>query len=474
MNLSLRKRLLVLLLMAIVIGWLFAAMHSYYDTRDEVEDLFDAQLAQSARALLTLSSHELSEQLAYLAQQEQPEKHREQITALDHKYEQQIAFQIWQGKERLLVRSDNAPRSPMTHFVNEFDTRVIDGKKWRVFALLDEQNDIHVQVGEEHRRRDQISNDIALHIFTVIIVILPFLAALIWISVGNALAPLVKIARDVTKREFDNLQPISIQGVPEEVRPLVTALNGLFERLETAFTNIRRFTGDAAHELRTPIAALKTHAQVAYRGTDPVEIRKSIAAAITGADRASHVVEQMLTLARLDPESQVIKFEEVDMCQVAESQIADIANLAWEKGIDLGLHCQARHLVKGKAALLAVLVRNLTENALSCVPKNGKVEISIAEKADCIILEVADNGPGIPEAERAKVFDRFYRGKNQAHSGTGLGLSIVKRIVELHHATIHLDSSSLGGLLVRVSLQTTSGLSAYQGSEEVQIAEARD
>jgi signal transduction histidine kinase len=275
----------------------------------------------------------------------------------------------------------------------------------------------------------------------------------------------------VSKREFDNLQPISTQGVPEEVRPLVSALNGLFERLETAFSNIRRFTGDAAHELRTPIAALKTHAQVAYRATDPVEARTAIAAAITGADRAGHVVEQMLTLARLDPESQVIKFEDVDLGQITESQIAEIANIALAKNIDLGLHCATQHMVKGKAALLSILVRNLTENAIACSPPGGKVDVSVVERNGYLELEVADNGPGIPIADRAKVFDRFYRGKNPGHSGTGLGLSIVKRIVELHHARIDLDTSHYGGLLVRVRLPTSASASLYHTTlEDIQVS----
>ncbi len=470
MNLSIRKRLLLLLLLAIMMAWLVAAVRSYFSTREEVEQLFDAQLAQSARALLTLTTHELHEQLAYLAQQNQPDKANEQITLLEHKYEQQIAFQIWLGTERLVVRSANAPRLPMTRFVNAFETRYIDGHKWRVFALWDDLQATQVQVGEEYTRRDQISNDIALHTLMIILVILPILAGLIWISVGNALAPLVKIARDVGKREFDNLQPISTQGVPEEARPLVAALNGLFDRLAIAFDNIRRFTGDAAHELRTPLAALKTHAQVAYRSPTLAEARTAIGAAITGADRASHIVEQMLTLARLDPESQVIKFEEVDLGQLTEEQTAELGSLALEKNIDLSLQCNAQHLVRGKAALLSILSRNLIENAVNCTPVGGRIEIQVTEQPGYALLLVADSGPGIPPEQREKVFERFYRGCKTDNKGTGLGLSIVKRIIELHQASIELDRSEYGGLLVRVRLPTTDNIASYNASREAEAS----
>lgn len=451
MNRSIRTRLLILLLVPTIIMWLLASVKSYYDTQAETGLLFDAQLAQAARALLSLTSHELHEQIAFDSSNKEHEI-KEQVIPLAHKYEQPVAYQIWTSQNRMVVRSANAPSDPMADQEMVFQDKIIDGTRWRVYAVWDQARTTMVQVGEDYSRRDAITNDVAMHIFTSLAITLPLLAILIWLAVGQAMKPMTRIADAVRKREFDNLQPISTRGVPEEILSLVKALNALFVRLSVSFDNIRRFTGDAAHELRTPLAALKTHAQVAQRATEPDSAREALDNLIEGANRASRTVEQMLTLARLDPESQVIRFEHVDICQIAEQQMADIATLSVDRSLDISLQCNTHKMIKGKSALIAILLHNLIGNAVRYTPDGGTIAVTIGEDQDQVVVSVADSGPGIEAQERDKVFGRFYRAPATAteQSGTGLGLSIVQRILELHGGKIELRDADLGGLMVCV------------------------
>lgn len=452
MNTSLRRQLLILLLSTGSLAWLIISAKSYYDVQEETTKLFDAQLAQSAKALLALTAHELPEHIAFLAQEGKLEDVPEEIAETGHTYEQKIAFQVWFANEKLVVRSNNAPRERLTDQQDTFTDRLIDGKPWRVYAIWDTNKQIQVQVGEDHERRLQIGNEIARHIVTSILITLPLIALIVWFSVGKAMSPLLKLANDVSRREFDNLQPVSTKEVPNEALPLINALNGLFSRLQQAFDNIRSFTADAAHELRTPLSGLKTHAQLALQTEDPEVMKESVRHLLEGTERASHLVEQMLTLARLDPESSVIKTERFDICQLTQEEVALLGNRAVEKNIELSMDSPTSVWINGKAALLAVLVRNLVANAINYTPINGTVNVSINTSTEGVEISVSDSGPGIPQNERDQVFKRFYRGKHITERGTGLGLSIVERILELHHGDIHLDDSDLGGLLVQVSL----------------------
>jgi two-component system sensor histidine kinase QseC len=455
MNPSIRNRLLVSLLAATLAVWLITALKNYYDTKYEVEQLFDAQLAQSADALLTLSAHELYEQLAYLGKDRaEGQSIPEQVTEHQHKYGQRVAFQIWTANNRLAVRSKSAPRLPLSNVENVFVDRLIDGQLWRVYAISNPAKTVQVQVGEQHARRDQLSKDIAWHLLTSVIVSLPLLALLIWAGVRRAMEPLHRVANDVQSREFDNLQHIASKRVPLEAKPLVDALNELFDRLQVAFDNIRRFTADAAHELRTPLAALKTNAQVAYRADDEPTRKEALAQVMEGVDRSTRLVEQLLTLARLDPDASTVLRERTDLCNLCEDTLAGIAPEALRKNIDLTLHpCQDKNVI-GSSGMLGILLRNLVENAIRYTPDGGKVEVGITSLGNETVLTVADSGPGIPQAERKQVFKRFYRRVGSTVPGTGLGLSIVHRIAEIHKARIELGESIYDGLKVEVHLQS--------------------
>lgn len=455
MNRSLRRRLLVFLLSATVAVWAESTFLSYVDSRREIEAVFDAQLVQSAKALLLLSRHELFEQLSYEAAKGRPPSEMdERVMGSTHPYEQSVAFQIWIDGDRLAARSASAPNEPLTDVTNTVASREINGARWRIYAVADPNLGITVQVGERTERREQLIDAIALRRIISLLVALPLLASLIWFAVGQALRPLNRIANEVGARRVDSLEPVSTeQPVPEETQPLVAALNALFARVKLALDNERRFTADAAHELRTPLAALKTQAQVALQASSDGERRTALQAVLAGVDRATHLVAQLLTLARLDPEAQrnkPVTMTVVDLCDVARDTLADMAPRAIEKRIDLGLQEPCGGRVYGNVDMLGIMLRNLVENALRYTPEGGRVEVVVNEAVQGPTLWVLDSGPGIPEEDRQKVFDRFYRRLGTSEPGSGLGLSIVKRILEIHGALPRLERSALGGLSFEV------------------------
>ncbi|HQT26076.1 MAG TPA: ATP-binding protein, partial [Burkholderiales bacterium] len=238
---------------------------------------------------------------------------------------------------------------------------------------------------------------------------------------------------------------------PGELRPLVDAINTLLSRLEYSFENERRFTADAAHELRTPLAALKTQAQVAMRASEEAQRKKALEQVIGGVDRATHLVQQLLTLARLDPQFAQVGNSKVDLHQVVVGVLTELAPEALAKRIELVFEEAPRAMVKGDPEMIRILTSNIVRNAIRYTPEEGHVEVRIGEDVDAVRLHVIDNGPGIERGERTNVFERFYRTLGNRASGSGLGLSIVKRIADLHHAEVTLDTGENGkGLWVRV------------------------
>jgi two-component system sensor histidine kinase QseC len=259
------------------------------------------------------------------------------------------------------------------------------------------------------------------------------------------------LARSIARREPGHLQRVDTTDTPREIEPLVTALNQLFERVEGSMEHERRFTADAAHELRTPLAALKIQAQVALQSRDEAQRTHALEQVIHGVGRASRLVEQLLTLARIDHQTARGTFVEIALSPLAEETLATLEPLASARAITLQLQSETHTQIKGQADAIAVMLRNLTDNAIRYTPSGGTVELTIEGGDKGVQLSVADSGPGITEEERAKIFNRFYRLAGQNIEGSGLGLSIVQRIAELHRATITLQRSHLGGLEVRIT-----------------------
>jgi two-component system sensor histidine kinase QseC len=477
MNLSIRKRLLLGLLTLVVISCSITLAKNYFDTRHEIQELFDAELAQAARVLMELSAHELYEQLAYEAQKS--EGVSEHIPTQIHKYQQEIDFQIWIAGDHLAVRSENAPNQPFIDVDEQFANRSFNDQRWRVYSITNDANNIRVQVGQHYEQRDQLSDSISIRLLTSFGIMLPLLAILILVSVGRAMAPLKKIAKQIENRQIDNLQPISLHNVPQEAQPMIKALNSLFQRLHLAFENIILFTANAAHELRTPLAAQKLHAQVAMQAKDDQARNEALSEVVASVNRATTLVEQLLTLSRLDPEDALKTNETADLFKVTEQQIADLVPQALAKNIEISLNAKGSQLVNGKAEMLGILVRNIVENAIRYTPKGGVVEVHIGPvynepgnthlSMPHIILSVADSGPGVAPEEYNNLFERFYRAKGTTEEGTGLGLAMVKRIAEIHHTHVDLCPSKYGGLQVDVPFKPASGDSQHEVTLENKV-----
>lgn len=440
------------LLSILIISFSLILIKNFYDTEQEILDLFDAQMAQSARVLLELSDHELHEQLAFAEQKLGTNDHyHTQI----HKYQQEIDFQIWINGSHLAVRSEHAPTEPFTNIDNEFGFYKQNQHHWRVYSISNEANNIRVQVAQHYKSRHDLSNNISARLITSFALLLPLLTLTIIIVVHQALKPIKNIAKQLQSRQAGNLKPIDINLAPHEVQPMVLALNDLFYRLKNAFENIVLFTANAAHELRTPLAQQQIHAQVALNTNEENLRTEALEEVVMGVKRATSLVEQLLALSRLDPEDNLDNSNSANLKHIIQHQISALKSQADKKQITIHQeNLENSVYVCGKKELLSVLVRNLIENAIRYSPVQGRIDVGISYTRNSIELLIDDSGPGIPEVEREQVFKRFYRiADNHQQEGTGLGLSIVKRIAEIHDAQIKLGRSAHQGLQVRIIFQ---------------------
>jgi two-component system sensor histidine kinase QseC len=434
---SLQGRLIVLVLGVVTIVWACAAAVIWIDAREELDELFDGHLAQAAALLVARSAHEFEDDDAPVD------------TPLLHRYAPKAAFQVWH-EGRLAMRSSNAPAVPMSSKRSGFATLPIDGRPWRVFATRGHERDIQVYVGEQLGSRQSVLYAIVRGMLVPMLIALPLLALAGWIAVRAGIAPLRRLSATLAQRAPHALEPVTYSGA-SELAPLVTALNGLLKRIGALLESERRFTADAAHELRTPIAAIRAQAQVAAAATDDAERRHALAATLSGCERAARLVDQLLMLARLEagPEGSM---RQVDLSALTRQVLADQAAHAVAQGQQLELDAPATAVVHGEEILLAVLVRNLVDNAIRYSGRASRVHVSVAQQGEETVLVVEDSGPGMGEEQRARLGERFFRSGSSEATGSGLGWSIIKRIVAAHGARLDVGRSpELGGLRVAVS-----------------------
>jgi two-component system sensor histidine kinase QseC len=434
---SLKQRLLALALTTVVVVWIGATAFTYYDARHEFDEILDAHLAQSASLLSVQASHDSDE----IETEHAP---------LLHKYSRRVAFQVWESGRVLRLHSANAPSQPLADREQGFSDSVIDGIRWRVFSTWDESRNNLIHVAERAEVRDELAQGIAGNLLKPLLISLPLLAILLWVAVTRSLRPLVRLAGEVEQREPDSLAPLDAGTAPREVVPLIERLNRLFVRIDASLQKERRFTADAAHELRTPVAAIKAQAQVARASSNDEERIRALDNAILGCDRATHLIEQLLTLARID----TLGEETAESCPlraIAAETIAAIAPAALKQNVRIELTEGDEVAVHGNPVLLRILLRNLIDNAVRHTPPGSTVTISVGNEQGRGSLSVSDNGPGIPEQELARLTERFYRPLGTQASGSGLGLSIVRRIAEIHNVSLQIASRDEGeGLRVEV------------------------
>ena len=438
---SLQRRLLGLVLGLVAAVWLGTAVRTWFDTRHELEELLDGHLAQAAALLV-------AQQLG------EPDDDAPAIDApVLHKEAPKIAFQVFH-EGRLALRSANAPAAPMIEpgegFRSGFRSVQIAGTAWRVFATYGAERDIQVYVGEQQRSRESILWALLRGSLQPLLLALPLLALAIWWAVHRGLAPLRKLGQTLARREPQALQPVQVPGAPAEMQPMLNALNALFERIGRLMESERRFTADAAHELRTPIAAIRAQAQVALAEPDEGARRHALQATLQGCDRATRLVEQLLTLSRLEA-ADAPPLAALDLAALVQGVVGELAPQALQRQQQITLDAAPGCRVRGEATLLAVLVRNLVDNAIRYSPSGAVVRVAVAVQGGSVTLQVEDSGPGLAEADVQRLGERFFRVLGSAQPGSGLGWSIVRRIAQVHGAAVQTGrSAALGGLQVAV------------------------
>jgi two-component system sensor histidine kinase QseC len=444
---SLQARVLALALASLIGVWLAAAAFTWVEAQGELDELLDGHLAQAAALLIVRQVDEI----------EEPEDDERIDAPALHRYAPKVAFQVWRKRE-LVARSANAPSAPMADIQHGFATTTIAGERWRVFAAQGRDRKVQVYVGEELDSRESILEGLLAGLIAPMLVALPLLALLLWWAVRRGLLPLRRLSQAIAVRQPRALQPIAADAagdsLPREIVPLVDALNGLFERMAALLESERRFTADAAHELRTPIAAIRAQAQVAQgAGGDDAQRAQALAATLAGCDRATRLVEQLLTLARLESTAEGPQ-ESVDLSAIAREGLADLAPTALAHRQSLELEADAAVPVHGSATLLAVLLRNLADNALRYSPEGARVVVSVRREDGLAVLRVEDSGPGLDDTQQQRLGERFFRVLGTAAPGSGLGWSIVRRIAAVHRAEVGTArSATLGGLAVRVAFR---------------------
>ena len=437
---SIRRTLLAWLLAGLLAVALLATALTYVETKREVGELFDLQLKQLA----------YSTRIDDLLRGRQPSlapSERRPAAGVS-----EIVTQIWDRDGVLVYWSQPGAgfRVPATE---GYSNVVRDGREWRVYTHVAGSHALQVAHALDERR--EIAAQTALRALLPLAALIPFLAVLVWYAVGRGLRPLDAMSRAVARRRPDAMAPLPESGLPSELQPLAASLNALLARLDATLSAQRRFTADAAHELRTPLAALKLQVELAERAPDGPTRTAALAELKRGVDRAARLTEQLLTLARLEPEAPTRAFGDVDLSALARDAVVARAPLALDKRIDLGVARTTPATVRGDPASLAMLLANRLDNALRYTPEGGRVDVAVDDDRAGAVLTVTDTGPGIPAAERERVFERFHRGTAAGDAadagGSGLGLSIVRRIADAHGATVTLgDGPDRHGLAVTV------------------------
>lgn len=432
---SLRRELLISLLASLLMAAVLGGYVTYRVALTEIDEVMDYNLRQFALSLRSEFLRQASPAI------EAPDE------SLD------FVIQIWDRQGLRLYLSHPHSTLPSQAQLG-YATVNTPEARWRTFSLAAPGRVI--QVAQPLTARSTLAAQAALRTLLPLLAMLPVMGGLIWYLVGRGLRPLARLTRAVQNRQPDAMDPLPATGVPEEAQPLVAALNGLLGRLDDALATQRAFVADAAHELRTPLAALQLQAQLAERAVNATDRTEALGELRRGLSRATHVVAQLLTLAHLGPDAQGRRSRErVDLAELAGLAIAEQLPLAEARGVDLGAGRLEGAPLTGDREALRKLLDNLVDNAIRYTPGGGQVNVSVTGDETEVVLEVSDSGPGIPPTERSRVFDRFYRRSGQDEPGSGLGLAIVASVAKTHGATVELGQSPLGGLRVQVRLPIT-------------------
>ncbi|AVY97650.1 two-component system sensor histidine kinase QseC [Lelliottia sp. WB101] len=442
-RLSLKLRLTLLFLVLSLGAWLAASVVAWQQTTHKLDKLFDTQQMLFAKRLMTMDLDELN---APVRMSDVPKKAKH-----GHLDDDALAFAIYASDGKMLLNDGENGRDIPYHYRRDgfTDGRLKDDNDaWRFLWLTAPNGKYRIVVGQEWEYRQEMALDIVTSQLTPWLVALPLMLLLLIVLLARELRPLKNLALTLRRRSPDATDRLATDGLPTEVRPLLDALNHLFARTQEMMTRERRFTSDAAHELRSPLTALKVQTEVAQLSLDDPEAQaKALNQLHAGIDRASRLVDQLLTLSRLDSLENLDDVQTIAMADLLQSSVMDSYHSAQQAGIELRLNIHAPQVARsGQPLLLSLLVRNLLDNAVRYSPRGSVVNVTL----DAQSFTVRDNGPGISPDALARIGERFYRPPGQEQTGSGLGLSIVKRIATLHGMRVTLANAREGGFEVTI------------------------
>ena len=468
---SIRTILLRRLLIALVLILGGGSWVGYQEIRHESEELFDAQLARSARLILSLVQAD-SDEVDFSSIQKfldenqlvtdiKTANHTDQENKFDeddeflpdgHIYETKLGFQVWNNSDNLVIKSPNLPANDISANFQGFSDNQFEGHNWRVFSLTSADGRFRGITAERIDVRNDLIGDIFEGLLTLFIIIVPTLSITLWYAISQGLKPLQNLSAQIGSRDANKLDAIPEGKAPAEIQTITSALNQLLSRLKKALAREKRFTSDAAHELRTPLSAVRLHAELASKAKNAESRQTAIDHVLQGIDRTTRLANQLLDLARLEPENFQKNMKRIDISKLLLEETALQAPLAQEKQQDLAIIENPETFASVDETSIRLLIRNLLGNAITYTPTKGAIRISLHNEPNQFCLIVKDSGAGIPANERDRVLERFYRLKNHDQTGCGIGLSIVMQVVEMHHARLSLSDPQEGsGLEVKVT-----------------------
>lgn len=410
----------------------------------EVDEVYDATLAQYAREIDHLSKQGIFGIDSNIDD--------DPAAKPQHRYERKIMFRIFQG-DKMVARSsfidglENQPLAP------GYYDRKIDGKRWRIFVLASTETGRIVEVGNRYGIRYEMMRQLIICLLVPAILFLVSAMYLVWWGAARSLKQLVALSSQVDARDVNDMTPIADPAIPQEVQPLLSALNRLFTRVSDSFRREKEFTDNAAHELRTPLAAIKTQAQVIEKSEIlTVEGQAGFGNLLEAIDRATSMVDSLLAFSRVQTDKS--EYVPVDLSGLVRREADELLRFTSSRGRRMTVDVSPDTVISGSAQGLSILVRNIIVNALKFTPDTGAVKVSLSSDARGAVLRVTDTGPGIPDAMKDKVFERFFKGRKSVSSGSGLGLAIVKSIADMHGAEIKLSDNLPSGLVFEVRFKS--------------------
>jgi two-component system sensor histidine kinase QseC len=444
---SIRKRLLlgIFLSMIMILGGMGLAAH--FVTEHESEEIFSARLATSARVLEVLAAKQLehatiTNPIIIELPKELEHQHSSTEEISGHPYESKISFQIWHSNGKLLAKSATAPDKPLGPMTEGFGKNLIGDDLWQVFKL--KSGDTWVMVAEMDSVRGEMAGDLGVAIMTPLIIGSLILLIVINLIAYRSFQPLQALANVIAAREPQSIKPIKLSKTPTELKPVIDELNHLLDRVQKAFKREQQFIDAAAHEIRTPIAALQLHIENAVNAKNDADRDQSLAEALSGLRRTTRLTEQLLTLSRVSGATDQEKQQVLSLDGICKEVIKNTQPLISQRGQTIELHVNDDCLIQGEQHKIERVIQNLIDNASQYGSAHGLISVSLAKVANTIRLVVSNDGDIIPDSEKIKVFDPYYRILGSKSFGSGLGLAIVKEIIQQHKGSIRIEDKSAG------------------------------